>query len=168
MQAKSLHGGDLVITEILADPDGVNDDTHEWFEIFNPTSTDFDLRGMQGSDDGAETFEIAASLVIPAGAHMVLAKNADMGQNGGVDAAFGYGTQFLLGNGTDEIELRFGATVIDSVSWNDPPTGATRSLSGATYDAAGNDVNANYCDGVGVFGTNGDLGTPGAQNPACP
>ena len=60
--------GDLVITEIMADPPGA-DSGREWFEIYNASATEFDLRGLvllhsrEDSTD-ANIHEIGRSLMV--------------------------------------------------------------------------------------------------------
>ncbi len=45
--------GQLVITEIMADTNDVPDDSGEWFELYNPSTTDtYDLFGCDLSDSG--------------------------------------------------------------------------------------------------------------------
>jgi cysteine-rich repeat protein len=161
--------GHLVITELMIDPDFAPDATAEWFEVFNPTATDFDLRGVVARDDGTETFLIDESLVLAAGAHVVLGKSANLGENGGAPVDFAYGGGFLLANmSSDEVELRIGDVLIDRVTFSTDleDRGASRSLSADAYDAEANDVGANYCAGQGAFG-DGDKGTPGQMNPDC-
>ena len=159
--------GELVVTEIMGNPSGPDFDK-EWFEIHNPTATDFDLEGMIVSDD-PEEFTVTGSLVLPAGGHVVLGQSTNLAINGGAPVNFGYANAIQLANGgSSDIELRFGDTVIDTVSILLPPDGTSRSLSAATYDHLANDDSANFCDGVDPYGDNGDLGTPGALNPACP
>jgi cysteine-rich repeat protein len=159
--------GQLVITEMLANPTDVTDDTHEWFELFNPTDTDFDLRDMRISDDGGESFVVNRSVVILAGDHIVLGKSDNMGANGGVEVAFAYGGSITLGNGADEVRISFPGVLIDETGYNSTPEGASISLSAQVYDHVSNDSVLNFCDGVDSFGDNGDLGTPGMLNPDC-
>ena len=164
------NAGDIVFTELLLNPAATADNAGEWFEIFNPTSTEFDLQGAIIRDDlnaDQESFTVTTSLVMPAQGHLVFGVSDNLATNGGAPVDFAYSTGAQLGNSADGIEIVFNDVVIDHVDWPLAPTvGASISLSAATYDAVGNDTFANFCDGVGVFGT-GDLGTPGEQNPNC-
>jgi cysteine-rich repeat protein len=161
--------GQVVITELMIDPFFVGDATGEWFEVHNPTQTDFDLRGMIGEDDGLESFLVDRSLVLPAGGHVVLGKEEDPDLNGGAPVDFGYGGGFNLANqSSDAVELHFGDVLIDRVTFitSLDDRGKSRSLSADAYDAESNDAAANYCLGEGAYG-DGDEGTPGMMNPAC-
>lgn len=153
-----------IINEVMADPAAVGDDVGEWVEIFNPGSTSIDLKGwrIQSANDAVHT--IATSVVIPAGGHAVLARNATKSKNGGVTVQYAYGTAITLANASDWIALRnaSGASV-DSVAWSSSvPSGATRGVSDPTADNV--DVKgANWHTATSIFGK-GDKGTPGARN----
>lgn len=160
--------GDLVITEIHRDPDAVDDDLGEWFEIWNATGDAVELRGLDLVDDGGEAATLAASVIVPPGGYAVLGRSAVLAENGGVpvDATF---AGMTLGNGDDELELRGLNGTLDRVAWDGgwpEGNGAAMSLGSAAPTAAGNDDPGQWCDAVTPFG-DGDLGTPGAANPGC-
>ena len=164
--------GDLVITEVMQNPDVVSDDVGEWFEVMNVSTEAIDLEGMELSDDGEETHIIASGgpLVIEAGARMVLGQTADLG--GGGTADYAYGEDLKLGNKSDGIFIYSGETLIDAVSYDDgdtfpDPTGASMRLDDGMVDADANDSGTAWCVSVDTFGA-GDLGTPGAENGSCP
>ena len=48
--------GDIIITEIFADPIGVSDKLGEWIEITNITQNTYDLSSYQLRDDGGNLF----------------------------------------------------------------------------------------------------------------
>lgn len=159
--------GDLVITELLIDP-GLNDEFREWFEVHNPTDTDFDLRGMRIESPQNEVALVVDSLVIEAKDHLVFGRTLDTDMNGGAPVDHAYGSLINLSNGGDDLEIQFNGVVIDAVSYGAaPPNSASLSLSSLAYDAVSNDMSINFCPGVGEFGTGGDEGTPGDMNPEC-
>jgi cysteine-rich repeat protein len=165
--------GELIITEILKDPDAVNDPEGEWFEIFNPTAETFQLLNMIIMDDGGEQKAVDSPLTIGPSQTLVFGTNADMGTNGGVMIDFAYlDIEFVLANNNDEIVLLepFGLMQIDRVDYRDATfpdtTGSSLSLSGSAYSPISNNIGANWCDGQTSFGA-GDLGTPGVVNPDC-
>ncbi len=159
--------GDLVITELMIDPAKVLDDAGEWFEVFNATNTELDLRGLVLGGKNDQDITITVSMPMASGMHFVFGANDNAAQNGGVTVDFSYGTAINLSNGNaDNLSLSIGGTLIDQVSWVAPTSGRSRSLSGDKYDSVSNDVPANFCLGVAVFG-DGDQGTPGQQNPTC-
>jgi hypothetical protein len=168
-----LAPGDLVVTEIMQNPDAVSDGDGEWFEIHNPTSSDIDLDGMLISDDGTNNHVVGSSVIIPAGGYVVFAINGDDVFNGGLGADYAW-SGYTLSNGDDEVSLEHPTTgvVFDVVRydggpvWPDP-TGASMQLDSGILDATGNDDGGNWCEADTAY-TSGDLGTPGAPNTACP
>lgn len=177
--------GQLVVTEVLKDPCAevmgsctVADTAGEWFEVHNPTTTDFDLQGLLFRDDppGQQQFIVNSSLIIFAGGHLVFGVDDDTTSNGGAVVDFEYPSSFVLSNSSaDQIEIVYiGANpdvIIDRVEWNRlgfPPgdRGDAVSLDPGSYDAAANDDENNWCDAPTQFG-DGDNGSPGSVNPDC-
>jgi hypothetical protein len=167
--------GDLVVTEIMKDPDALPDGAGEWVEIYNASGAPIDLNGMNLSDDGNNNAPIGVSRVIAAGAYAVLAVDGNLQTNGGVGVLYAWmGQAFFLDNGDDEVVLeKPNGDVIDRVVydagllWPDP-MGASLSLDPSVRDAVGNDAPAAWCvSPAAPFGL-GDLGSPGLPNPACP
>lgn len=88
--------GDLVVTEFLADPDGVADDQGEWLELTNFSSeTTYDLTGYSLVDDGRNAFSIPDGTTIAPGGVLVFARTTDVQ---GADIALG--ADFTLNNNT--------------------------------------------------------------------
>ena len=164
LQAAAATG--LVINEVMPNPNAVLDDFGEWFEVYNPGSADVDLKGYTLASANDAAYVIPASVVVPAGGFVVLARSGDPAKNGGIAATHAYRSTFTLANGTtDWLALRdaSGASV-DSVAWGttSPPTGASR---GVVNAAADNVVmsGANWATATSTYGL-GDKGTPGAAN----
>ena len=152
----------VVINEVMADPSAVTDDSGEWFEVHNRGATTVNLQGWKLASNNDAVHTISASVSIPAGGYVVLARKST--GNGGVTVAYAYGTSFSLANTSDWLALRDanGASV-DSVSWSSaPPSGASR---GVRDPAADNTAmgGANWQTQTTVFGS-GDRGTPRARN----
>jgi formylglycine-generating enzyme required for sulfatase activity len=157
--------GDLVITEIMQNPNAVLDSAGEWFEVYNSTADAIDLNGLEFRDDGTNTFTVAGSVVVPAGGFAVLGLNGDTGTNGGVTLDYVYPSTWSLSNSDDEVVILDGATEIDRVAydggvvWPDP-AGASMYLT----DLAGDNGLGSYWNTSStVFGA-GDFGTPGEVN----
>jgi beta-lactamase superfamily II metal-dependent hydrolase len=142
---------DVAISEVMADPAAVPDERGEWFEVHNRGSAPAELRGWRIASGNDSPAAITRSVVIPAGGRVVLARNGSEAENGGVTAAFEYGSGISLANGGDWLALRdaSGATV-DSVAWTSVPSGASRVLDGGEWRTS-----------TKVFGA-GDRGTPGS------
>ena len=161
---------EIVITEIIQNPDAVSDANGEWFEVFNPTASAININGWTIKDNDSDSHVInnGGPLPVPAGGFLVLARNANAATNGGVTVDYQYSGIFL-GNGADELVLvdNF-SNEIDRVEWDGgttfpDPTGASMSLIAAALD---NNAGGNWCEATTPFG-DGDLGTPGALND-CP
>lgn len=164
-----IQPGDLVVSEIMADPAAVADSVGEWFEIINVSGRVLGLDGLSVRDDASDLHVLAgAGLQIAAGQAFVLARNGDSAQNGGLAVDYVY-SDFVLGNSADEIILEYAGTEIDRVAYaaGFVTTGAAASLDPAATDAASNDEPANWCPASQAL-SSGDRGSPGAANPACP
>ncbi len=167
--AQAVAPGDLVITELMANPaTGAGDPAHEWLEVHNRTGAPIDLAGFGLSDlDGSpvRVHVIARSVVVPAGGFVVLAHSADATL--GFDPAYLYGaTSISLANAGDQLELTDRAGVaIDRVDWSVagfPAVQSGVSLDTAARDAAANDAPAAWCASEGAaFNAAGERGTPG-------
>ena len=162
--------GDLVITEIMKNPGPTISDTNgEWFEVHNPTATDFDLMGMEIADQGSDSHLIGAHLVVPAGGYAVIGRSTNASLNGGVTVDYVM-SGVILGNGTDEIELHQANTLIDAVAYSDASfpddEGVAMSLS-PSADHLANDSGSNWCGASTPFGTASMMGSPGAANASC-
>jgi len=159
--------GDLVITELIKDPSVVDDALGEWIEIYNPQAVAFELAGCLLADNDADrTLIDVESLIIFPGDYLLLGRNANPNENGGVELAYLY-SGFTLSNGADEVVLlNPDGQEIDRVDYNDNDfpdvRGASMQLNGdpASVD---NSQGQNWCVGSVPFGQ-GDLGTPGEAN----
>lgn len=159
--------GDVVINEIMQNPNAVTDATGEWFELYNTTNAPIDLNGWTIADAGSDAHVIDNSgpLIIDAGAYLVLGANADTATNGGIMVDYAY-SSITLGNGDDELILITPDSIeVDRVAWDGgplfpDPTGASMSLQATNQD---NNDGANWCEATTPYG-DGDFGTPGAAN----
>jgi len=90
-----IDAGEIVITEIMKDPDEVQDTVGEWFEIYNPSAMDINLEGWVISDDLSDNHAIQGQLIIPAGGYLVLGIEDDSAVNGGVTVDYEYNGRIL-------------------------------------------------------------------------
>jgi hypothetical protein len=166
--------GSVIVTEVLANAMG-NDGNKEWLELLNTTAAPIDLQGWVLSDMGGDSHTISGTLNVPAGGRVVLAASTNTANNGGLTADYAWGGGYTLGNSDDEVILTApNATVIDQVVYVTGSAGTfpgeegkTMSLDPGSTSAGANDSGGNWCLGTASYGTNGDLGTPGAANPPC-
>jgi hypothetical protein len=163
--------GDLVITEIMTDPQLVDGDFGEWFEVQNLHNDDIQLQGLTVSDDSGDAFEIAGSLVVPAGGVVVLGSFVDPEVNGGTPIDYEWRWDFGLANSGDTVRLSYGTVELDVVAYDNGHSfpdlsGASLSLDAGSLDAEANDDGSNWCAATTPY-NEGDLGTPGVPNPVC-
>ena len=162
------YAGDVVITEIMQNPNAVGDGAGEWFELYNASSIAIDLNNWTFLDNGSNTHTIdnGGPLLIEPKSYMVFGINADESQNGGVHVDYQYNSNFALANGDDELILKASdGTTIDSIAydggpnWPDP-AGISMALQNPRFE--NNDPN-NWCEASTAYGA-GDFGTPGTAN----
>jgi hypothetical protein len=154
--------GQVIFTEIMANPFTVDDATGEWFELHNPTSSAFSLRGCTLADNTG-SFVINTDLDIPAGGYLALARGASPGFT--PDLVY---TGLALANTGDELHLTCSSLLIDEVVFGTGfplASGVAMNLDPASSSSVANDLAANWCAATQSY--NGDLGTPGAANTTC-
>ncbi|MFH0760510.1 MAG: lamin tail domain-containing protein [Bacteroidota bacterium] len=161
--------GEIVITEIMANPEAVSDANGEWIEIFNKANRPLLLNGVILKDAGSNKHTLTSSsqLIIPPGAYWILAKNNDTTTNGGVGVDYTY-SGFTLGNTADQVILCLpDESVIDQVLYESGwplVSGASMELHPGYTTTQANDQVINWYLAKTVFGA-GDLGSPGRINP---
>ncbi|HYO68801.1 MAG TPA: lamin tail domain-containing protein [Archangium sp.] len=162
--------GDLVITEVMADPRAAADAQGEWVEVY--ALRDVDLNGVTLANEGSGRALLgdARCLELKAGTHGVLARSADATLNGGLPPVLGT-FAFGLSNGQEPHVLRLSLdeTLLDEVAWTSAATpGVSRQLDPARRDATRNDAPDGFCLTPKDFRFGlGDQGTPGAENRPC-
>ena len=159
--------GELVISEIMVNPEGVREDLGEWIEVYNPQSDGLNLDGCTLSDRAFTT--TIQDVVVSPGAYAVFARNLIPGENGGITAVGTF--DFALNNGGDRIEIQCGDVLIDALDYGvegfGTEPGSSLNLDPAQLDAEGNDVGSNWCHGVAVYHNGPNRGSPGEPNADC-
>lgn len=162
---ETVSSGDIVITEIMQNPDAVDDSLGEWFEIYNAAAIAIDLNGWTIGTEN-HVIDNGGPLVIAAGQYLVFGINSDTPTNGGVTVDYEY-SSVTLANGSDTLTLSDpSASEIDRVEWDNgasfpDPDGASMALASPALD---NNVGSNWFTSSTAYG-DGDLGSPGAANP---
>jgi len=157
--------GDLLIAEYMHDPAAADDASGEYVEIFNPTTDDLSLEGLEVSDNGYDSVTFASNLLVPAGERVVVGNGGHPALNGGyTPSAVWPESAFGLDNGVDEIFLSHGSTEVDGLLYDGgatypDPTG--RSVE--RIDLLGATQGSNFAAATTSFGS-GDDGTPGGAN----
>lgn len=155
--------GDLVITELLADPQARPDADGEWFELYNPSDTTWELEGCTLESDPDESHAIMGSQLVAPGQRVVWARSAEPG----FDPDYVY-AGIVLANEDDALALTCDDEFIDLVGWDTADPGRSRSLDPASTDAQLNDDDDAWCPAPVEAAPDADAGTPGSPNPPCP
>ena len=164
--------GELVISEIMSQPDDLDDTNGEWFEIYNASTAPLNLEGCTiatpGGSTTMESTTISGDLRVAAGEYLTLA----VGSSPGFMPDYNYSGALTLEDGGDNVTISCSSTQIDGVQYdggtNFPSTvGAAMRLDDANLSATDNDTGTNWCDASSIYGTN-DKGTPGSANGTCP
>jgi len=169
--------GELVITEVFANPQGA-DDYRDWVEVYNPSGRAIDLNDLvlraTKTDSGSSkswSIEAATCARLSPGDYAVVAgvgSSADgIAPLGTIDG----GGQYLLYGSSLLVQIeKSDGTIIDiTASPLDVVEGASLYLGSDIVDAFGNDELSNWCVAtVAEPATPLVLGSPGSQNPTCP
>jgi len=152
--------GQILVTEALANPLGTGpeiDPGHEWFEI--TALADFDLNGLElgNGDTVDQTLNLADCESVSDGTRIVFAHQAK--DNGGLPQV-NFPKTFQLTNSGGLIFVGVGGTVLHTFDYGNAADGRTRQLDPDGVTVCTTPETVPYGDG--------DLGTPGAANPACP
>ena len=164
--------GDLVISEILANPANVagqTDATREWFEIASTSATAFDLNELGVGRIGAAGAPVESARCIAVAPHgfAVFARSGDPALDGMlpiVHATFKFGLVDTHG----DIQIAQGGTVLDAVRWTSVTPGVASQLDPGHTTPDDNDVPGNFCPATASYGDMTNRGTPGAANRPCP
>lgn len=154
--------GDLLISEIMADPASISDARGEWFELYNPTAEQINLRGIDLGDDGGSRHRFDSDLLILPGEYLTLARS----DAPGFVPDYVY-DNFTLSNGGDQIVFRDGLVELLRLDYGSGFAVAGRSRELSKLPA----IADNYLLALTVldYGA-GDFGTPGSGEglPAVP
>lgn len=158
--------GDLVITEVLVDPQGADDVYGEWFEVTNTTQDDLDLFGCKVRS-GGQLFTFDTHLIVRPGEYVVIGTDGVTQRNGNVycDVCAPFEV-FALANGDSYLEVltpTFGA--IDRIDWGGSDIAVDPGVADERIDRFGPSTAANFTNAVAVW-SGSDLGTPGVVNDA--
>ncbi|MCC6749229.1 MAG: lamin tail domain-containing protein [Deltaproteobacteria bacterium] len=159
-------GGNLQISEFMANPKAVPDADGEFVELYNPGSAAVDITGWTLKDLGSDLHVVKGSgpVLVPAYGYLVLGREANQTLNGGINVGYVY-ANFDLANASDEIVLLDkSGKVVDQVSYNTIngfviPDGKSLSVKAGALDHS---RGANWCSEPALWtGSKGDYGTPG-------
>ncbi|MFZ5480172.1 MAG: lamin tail domain-containing protein, partial [Myxococcota bacterium] len=176
-----LAAGELVISEVMYDPDAVDDADGEWFEVYNATAYVVNLAGLVVSDDAGfaelDRFEVDVDLVVAAGGRAVFGVEGDPAINGGVTLDYDFpGSGVNFNNGADDlyVGVASGASflTIDAVAWDEAAgwpaaKGFSIELNDGRLSASSNDAASAWCLATSTAGSTSDKGSPGEASSGC-
>jgi len=159
----------IKISEVMYNPDAVDDNAGEWFELYNAGSDPVDLRDLEISDDSEEFKAIEGDnpLLLAPGQYAALGNNSDVTLNGDYIPVAEF--SFQMGNGGDTIIVRLDGVELDRINYGDYDSAKGVSLQQSPdtlMDTTLSGAEGLWCLASTPFG-DGDLGTPGAENVQC-
>ena len=171
---EDLVEGDLIVTEVMYNPDLCSDSDCEWIEVYNASGGSVNLDGLTIEDEGGSTGSIGSDAVIAAGDYAVLAASDGDGWGYTTVTPDGWwNVSGFLNQSGDIVYLKVDSTAktIDATaSWADdddaPGAGISWQLDPSTMTPSGNDSASNWCASTSSIETD-EYGTPGAANVAC-
>ena len=144
---------DLLISEVMANPDAISDASGEWFELYNPTNESINLRGIDLGDDGSNRHRFDTDLLILPGEFLTLARSEEPG----FVPDYVY-DGFTLSNSSDEVVFRDGQLELLRLDYGSgfAVAGVSRELQQLPM------MESNYGLTLASLGYgSGDIGTPG-------
>ena len=162
---RSPAASEIVVTEVMAQPNGVTDAEGEWFELTSVADVPLQLAGCSVTNGTSST--TLPAITLPAHGVALLARNSDATANGGlptVTALF----NFALTDVASHVGLSCG-TLIDQTADLNAVLGTSTWLPANHTTSVDNDTASTFCTGGAIYGTpgNANRGTPGALNPLC-
>jgi len=165
--------GDLVITEVLVNPEMISDPNGEWIELLNMSDRTLYLDGLRLVTPTGEHAVASDSLIaLEAGGYGLLSSSGEISSNGGLSPDYAYDALISLANESGGLAVYAGDVLLDEVLWDDGETfpdtsGASISLDPDFLNTTDNDLGGLWCPGAEPWNVGTDLGTPGAVNPPC-
>lgn len=167
--------GDLVFSEMMVNPDLVEDEVGEWVELYNTSGSSIDVGSYTFRDDDVDAWILEGPLLVGPHDYVVLCANVDAATNGGVpcDGWFyrdSTGAGLALANGEDELVLaRPDGTEIDWLHYDETwyTVGVGLGLDPSHLTGGDNDDLTHWCDQVTHLEGVSEIGTPGQLNDTC-
>jgi len=164
--------GEIIITEFMANPAAVSDSLGEYFEIYNSSSSDINLKGWRYRDNGIGNWNlISEDLIISAGSYLVFVASDNSLINGGIAGGYKFASSFNITNTKDEILIQKpdgngGWIEVDRIAYdkNDIDWDIVSGISNQLKDLSSDNLDTGSWNlSTTEYGV-GDLGTPGGPN----
>jgi hypothetical protein len=155
----------LWISELMADPEAVQEPAGEWLELYNADAQPVNLYSWTLTSGPDASFTILTDLWLPPGGYLVLAYSDNAGENGGIVPAYAYSKLYLPNaNGSLTLYAPDGQEV-DRVDWGTPSDSAAVSqaiIAGASLERTSFARPGVWVPAHAVWpGSWGDRGSPG-------
>ncbi len=159
--------GSLVITEFMPKPTDVSATVGQWLEVKAITDVDLNGVGVDRANDtaGASVVTSPECVHLSAGEYGIFARSSDTSMNGGL-TTIGTFSFSLNPTANADVQLVYGATVLDAVTWAASTSARSKNLDPDFETTSGNDDQAAFCDSQTIYGT-ADRGSPGEANEQC-
>lgn len=108
-----LQEGQLVFSEILANPDACSDSDGEWIEVHNTTDRPIELAGLELVDASGNLGTVGEGLVGPGDVALLGRGDSPCG----IQADATYTSGLSLNNGGDALSLWAGSTLLDTLDY---------------------------------------------------
>jgi hypothetical protein len=163
--------GDIVFSEMMIDPEVVDDSNGEWVELYNTSAYAIDISGIGFAAKGTSYTQVANQLV-HSGGYVVLCTNTDTLTNGGVSChgELSASPSEVLENATDNLTIvGHDGSDMDTVSYDEEwfMPGAALGLDPQFLYSAPNTDAERWCIQSTIIVVGGEAGTPGSQNDPC-
>jgi len=171
--AGAIAYGELLITEIMANPSALSDTEGEWFEVFNNSDHIINLQNLVLERDDINRHVIADAIELAPAGYYILART-DLASE--ATNSYTYGSAITLSNTgavlsiyNEGSESDPGALIfsLDYGETGFPEgTGASICLDPNLINALDAILGSSWCTSTSVYST-GDYGTPGTVNDPC-
>lgn len=165
--------GDLLITEVMANPTALSDVEGEWFEVYNNSGAPIDMQNLVIRRDDTNEHVFQEDLVLDPGAFLVLQRTSAATS---APLSYIYGSALTLTNSGAVLEIYNAdandgpGTLIWSLDYGQAGfpegSGASMGLDPGAVNTAGALLPSNWCVSTTAY-ESGDLGTPGEVNNNC-
>ncbi len=154
----------LIISEILYDPNATGDQYGEFFEVYNAGDGPTDLRLWTVKDADSDSFAVAASVTVQPGEYKVLGRYGNEGYNGNIDDDYNYNGAMVMDDDADEVMLYDpNSQLHDMVAYDEGsgwPTASGASMQLTDLNDDNNDPASWVISRNPWPGSPGDFGTP--------
>lgn len=167
--------GDLVFSEMMINPEVVDDELGEWVELYNTSGYAVDVSGYSFHDDDYDRYVLNGPLIVQPGDYLVLCADLDLKRNGGVPCDGWFlrdyeGNGLALANRPDEVVLsRPDGVEIDWLHYTEEwiVPGVAIGVDPTQRTSGDNDRLDHWCWQTTVISSGGEPGTPGRDNDSC-